>query len=69
MICSCGNTARYIDSTGALTCAICPIKAGLDSIRFSDVPALLAWARRHLAGSHSFDGSDQALRDIIGRAP
>lgn len=69
MTCACGNTARYIDDTGALTCGICPIKFGRDSIRFADVPALLVWARRHLAGSHCFDGSDQTLRDLIGRKP
>ena len=45
MLCACGNSARYIDERGALTCALCPLKAGLDSIRFADVPALLAWAR------------------------
>lgn len=69
MICSCGNTARYIDETGALTCGIRSIKAGRDSIRFADVPALLKWARRHLAGAHCFDGSDDDLRTIIGRKP
>lgn len=68
MTCACGNTARYIDSTGALTCAICPLKAGLDSIRLVDVPALLAWARRHLA-AYCFDGCDDTLRTIIGREP
>lgn len=69
MNCKCGNTARYVDELGRLTCGTCPIANGLDSIRLADVPKLLAWARRHLRGPHCFDGSDQALRDIIGRAP
>ena len=44
--CACGNAARYVDADGVLTCAICPLKSGRDSLRISDVPALLAWVRR-----------------------
>lgn len=62
MICSCGNTARYIDASGALTCGICPIKRRVDSIRIADVPRLLAWARS-LAAQHP------DVIDIIGRIP
>lgn len=69
MNCACGNAARYVDDAGRLTCGICPIKRGQDSIRIADVPALLAWARSHLAGPHCFDGSDDTLRAIIGRKP
>lgn len=43
--CACGNTARYIDDHGEFCCGICPIKNGRDSIRISDVPQLLSWAR------------------------
>jgi hypothetical protein len=66
--CECGNTARYIDSTGALTCAICPLKAGRDSIRIADVPALLAWARHYLRGWYMDEALPSAeLRSVIGR--
>lgn len=64
MTCSCGNTARYVDETGAFTCAICPLKHHRDSIRLADVPQLLAWARRYL---EQHDDAD--LRAIIGRKP
>jgi hypothetical protein len=47
--CACGNAARYVVADGRLTCALCPLRAGVDSIRLADVPALLAWARRYLA--------------------
>lgn len=67
--CECGNTARYIDATGALTCGICPLKAGRDSIRFSDVPALLAWARHYLRGWCLDESPSAELRDIIGLGP
>lgn len=63
----CGNTARYIDEDGTLCCATCPLKAGKDSIRLSNVPDLLAWARRRLASPVRFDGTDAELRAIIGR--
>ena len=43
--CACGNAARYIDDHGEFCCGICPIKTGRDSIRISDVPQLLGWAR------------------------
>jgi len=66
MTCSCGNTARYIDETGALTCAICPLKSKRDSIRLMDVPALLSWARKYLAVEHA---TNEELRSIIGRKP
>lgn len=41
----CGNKPRYIDEHGELACGVCPIKAGIDSIRISDVPKLVGWAR------------------------
>ncbi len=45
LMCACGCAARYIDADGAFVCGTCPIKAGKDSLRLADVPALLAWAR------------------------
>ena len=44
-LCACGNHARYVDEDGRLTCALCPLRAGKDSIRLADVPRLLKWAR------------------------
>jgi hypothetical protein len=80
--CACGNSARYVDQHGKLVCGICPLKAGDDSIKLADVPALLAWARNM---EHVLAGFDQlvepmrtlrqleealpALRDIIQRRP
>jgi hypothetical protein len=73
-LCACGNHARYIDEHGQLTCAICPLRAGTDSIRLADVPRLLKWAR-DVAGPDSTVTSEHvlrpeglsALRSIIGR--
>ena len=67
--CDCGNEARYVSQTGELTCAICPLKRGEDSIRIADVPALLAWSRDVLAGGAMGGSSFEALREIIGRKP
>ena len=50
----CTNEARYIasrDGTPVMTCAICPLKLGLDSIAIRFVPALLAFARAYGEGS------------------
>ena len=73
-LCACGNHARYVDEDGHLTCAICPLRAGKDSIRLADVPRLLRWARGVVSGELSpypervgFALSD--LRGIIGRGP
>lgn len=41
----CGNEPRYIDEHGELACGVCPVKAGADSIRITDVPKLVGWAR------------------------
>jgi len=41
----CGNEVRYVDEHGRLTCGVCPAKANIDSIRISDVPKLVGWAR------------------------
>jgi hypothetical protein len=65
MRCACGNEARYIDETGALVCGLCPIKHGHDSIRISDVPALLAWARKIDAG----EVPTTSVSVVIGRPP
>lgn len=62
MSCPCGNAARYVDQHGQLTCGICPLRAGDDSIKIADVPRLLAWARS-LAAQHP------DVLDIIGRKP
>ncbi len=32
------NKARYLDAEGLFTCGICPVIAGVPSIRFIDVP-------------------------------
>lgn len=74
-LCACGNVARYVDDRGLLTCGTCPIREGRDSVRISDVPALLAWCRGHL--STPGDGvvpsnrrpSADDLRAILGRKP
>lgn len=42
------NEARYITIKGALVCSICPQMDRIDSIRMSDVPKLLEWARDFL---------------------
>jgi hypothetical protein len=57
MNCACGNEARYINARNELCCALCPLKENVDSIRLSDVPALLAWARDHVARIDSVDAS------------
>lgn len=67
--CSCGNDARYINELGELCCGVCPIAQGLDSIKLSDVPALLKWSRRVLEGGFMGGSSFEALRHILGRKP
>jgi hypothetical protein len=64
--CTCGNEPRYIDAHGKLVCGLCPIKEGVDSIRISQIPGLLRWAR------HVCDRPDkkviieiQRLRELI----
>ena len=76
MLCACGNHARYVDEDGQLTCAICPLLAGKDSIRLADVPRLLKWARGVVGpdsvvmGEHVLRPEGlSALRSIIGRGP
>lgn len=73
-LCACGNHARYVDEDGQLTCAICPLRAGKDSIRLADVPRLLKWARDVVGPSSGVVGERvlrheelSALRSIIGR--
>jgi len=63
------NEARYIDETSTFCCGVCPIKQGLDSIRVSDVSALLKWARAIDNGGFMDGYSFGALRNIIGRKP
>lgn len=68
--CACGNAARYIDDRGELCCGICPIKLGRDSIRISDVPQLLGWARitiAYLQGEHIPAGD--GIQAMIGQRP
>ena len=70
----CPNDARYIDETGAYTCALCPLKMNRDSIRLQDVPALLAWARSigertPLCTTSLTPADTSSLRAIIGRKP
>lgn len=62
--CKCGNEARYITEHGEFTCALCPLGDGVDSIRLSDVPALLRFARRLVnANDYLYDAE---IREIIG---
>ena len=76
--CRCGNTARYITVEGELACGTCPIKTKTDSIRISDVPALLRAARQLIGwierapahGSISLNQRDpfvESLRSLLGK--
>lgn len=73
--CTCGNVARYVDQYGALTCGICPLRAGDDSIKISDVPLLLQWARDFVHLTHAYDLGLRvdlmaiSLQNIIQRRP
>ncbi len=69
MTCVCGNEARYVDESGALTCAICPIRTGVDSIKIGSVPALLFWCRQLLQDSEDIGSRLVRLREIVGRLP
>lgn len=72
MTCKCGNTARYINERGELCCGTCPIAQRIDSIRLSDVPKLLAWAREYTARREHDDKRSvpvAQLQEIIGRKP
>jgi hypothetical protein len=59
-----------VDQHGALTCGICPLRAGDDSIKISDVPLLLRWARDfvHLTQAHDLGslGALLALARVAG---
>lgn len=66
--CACGNAARYVDDAGSLTCAICPLKVGRDSIRLSNVPDLLNWARRYVANRQPWADVGE-LRSVVGVDP
>ena len=64
MMCKCGNSARYITARGEFTCSLCPLRERVDSVRISDVPALLAWVR----GFIEYGWSDpQNMRELLGR--
>lgn len=74
MKCACGNVARYMTIDGELTCALCPIKNSVDSIRLAEVPRLLAWARAFLLPENAAKVStgrlalaQKALREIVGK--
>jgi hypothetical protein len=69
MKCQCGNEARYINSLGEFCCAICPLKAGLDSIRLSGIPELLTWIRQYLyfMSRHNSPWGTSGLECIVGR--
>jgi hypothetical protein len=71
--CKCGNAARYINERSELCCAICPLGENIDSIRLTDVPALLKWARRvSMDAGISIElnkSSIDNLREIIGKGP
>jgi hypothetical protein len=74
--CACGNAARYVAADGRLTCALCPIRDGVDSVRLADVPALLAAARSVIEIARSpfdllarVDVVAADLRALLGRPP
>lgn len=75
--CSCGNAARYVNQHGALTCGICPLRAGDDSLKIDNVPRLLEWARGFVNFLNEQSGRGELwatmaaveLRDIIQRGP
>ena len=76
MTCACGNDARYINEHGALCCGTCPIRDGIDSIRFADVAPLLARVREFIeylgdedVDPYWVDHHVKELRAIIGRKP
>ena len=48
-LCACGNEARYITADGRFTCALCPLREGVKSIRLADVPAFVE-KHRDLSG-------------------
>lgn len=69
---ACGNEARYINQNGELTCAICPLRRGEDSIRLIDVPSLLEWSRYVVSerDSLTYDSMHRLISDlsaIIGK--
>jgi hypothetical protein len=72
----CGeNEVRYVNEYGQTCCGICPIKHGLDSIRISDVPKLVAWARdivnaHRSVGYTELDRCDiEAASELLGQKP
>jgi hypothetical protein len=67
--CECGNEARYIDDRGEFCCGICPVKTGRDSIRISDVPQLLGWARitiEYLRGRNDHIPVGDSIQAMLG---
>lgn len=78
MNCKCGNAARYINASGELCCATCPLKEHVDSIKLASVPQLLVvtrelmfWIDEHVEGrtdaTSELRSHAQALREIIGK--
>lgn len=79
MKCKCGNEARYVTARqvldpatgvnvtrGELSCAICPIRDGEDSVRITDVPLLVAWLRWFIAdGPRPLPGDSSAVRGAL----
>ncbi len=61
--CACGNEPRYVDAHGKLVCGLCPIQEGVDSIRISQIPALLAFARGVIAQQR--DAGPEAFGVIV----
>jgi len=64
MKCRCGNEGRYITARGEISCAICPLKDRVDSVRISDIPEVLAWLRSYLSGKPL---GDHLLRSYLGK--
>jgi hypothetical protein len=69
--CACGNAARYVNERGQLSCAICPLKEGIDSVRIADIPELLSVARSLIkhGDSQHVGAQCRQLRTLLGKAP
>ena len=65
----CNNAARYVDERGTLCCALCPIVARVDSVRLSDVPALLALVREFCSLEVKLGAWAARFREVAGRGP
>ena len=66
------NTARYVafhDGLFALTCGVCPIKYGWESVRLTDLGVLLEIVSTMVRSSGITVKTIPELRSILGRHP